>query len=335
MKRNDFNTLVYFGDSYGFFAVLRSVKRYWKPDILHVHWPHPFLVGNSKFMTMIKSIDFICELFLLKLLGIKIIWTVHNIVDHEGKFKSLELSFNKFLAALCDRLIVHCTSAKAEVTKVYHKSASSIVVISHGNYIGRYKNVITVPEARDELKLGAEDTVFLNFGFIRPYKGVPDLISAFKKLNHPHAKLLIAGKPYDNEIAAHILDSCKDNENIKNILEFIPDEDIQIYMNAADLIVFPFKDILTSGSVILAMSFGKPVIAPQAGCITDILNEKGSFLYLKTENGLLEAMQHALTAGKKNLLDMGLYNFELARQLGWNETAKRTYSVYQESLNAK
>ena len=300
---------VCFGNSSGFFAVLRSVKRYWKPDILHVHWPHPFMVGNNRLMTIIKSIDFICELFLLKLSGIKIIWTVHNIVDHEGKFKCLELSFNKFLVALCDRLIVHCPSAKSEVIKVYPKSASSIAVISHGNYIGWYKNVITPTEARDELKLGAEDIVFLYFGFIRPYKGIPELISAFKNLNNPQVKLLIAGKPYNDEIALHILDRCKDNENIKNILKFIPDEDIQLYMNAADVVVFPFKDILTSGSVILAMSFGKPVIAPQAGCISDILNEKGSFLYLKTETGLLEAMQHALNAGKKNLLDMGRYNF--------------------------
>lgn len=293
------------------------------------------MAGNNKLLTIIKSIDFICELFLLKLLGIKIIWTVHNISDHEGKFRSLELSFKKFLVALCDRLIVHCPSAKSEVMKVYHKRASSIAVISHGNYIGWYKNVITVQEARNELKLGAKDTVFLNFGFIRPYKGVPELISAFKNLNNPQVKLLIAGKPYNDEIASHILDSCKDNENIKNILEFIPDEDIQLYMNAADVIVFPFKDILTSGSVILAMSFGKPVIAPQAGCISDILNEKGSFLYLKTENGLLEAMQRALKAGKKNLLDMGRYNFELARQLGWDETGKRTFDIYRECLSGK
>jgi beta-1,4-mannosyltransferase len=291
------------------------------------------MIGNSKLITIIKSIDFICELVLLKLSGVKIIWTVHNIADHGGKFRSLELSFNKFLAALCDRLIVHCTPAKSEVMKVYCKSASSIGVISHGNYIGMYKNVITSSEARNQLKLDPQDTVFLHFGLIRPYKGVTELISAFKKLNHPQAKLLIAGKPHDDKIAAQIIDSCKNDENIINILEFIPDENIQLYMNAADVIVFPFKDILTSGSVILAMSFGKPVIAPQAGCISDILNEKGSFLYLRIENGLLEAMQCALTAGKKNLLDMGLYNFELARQLGWDEIAKRTYDIYQECLN--
>jgi len=95
----------------------------------------------------------------------------------------------------------------------------------------------------------------------------------------------------------------------------------------------PYKDILTSGAVILAMSFGKPIIAPAIGCIPDVLDSEGSILYDPSEKeGLLKAMKQALDA---NLKKMGEHNFELAKHLRWDEIAKRTYEVYQECLKGK
>lgn len=307
---------VYFSGS-----VPKSIIKHWRPDILHIHWTNPFMIANSRFGTIVESTRFICELLLLKLFGIKIIWTVHNIVDHEGKFKSTELFFTKILTMLSNKLIVHCPWAEREVIK-YYKS-SSITVIPHGNYIDQYKNIISRSQAREKLKLSEEDKVFLYFGQIRFYKGIPELIDTFKMLKDDKAKLLIVGKPLDDMN----MNNYKDDDRIKTILEFIPDDDIQIYMNAADIVVLPFKNILTSGSAILSMSFGKPIIAPAIGCITDILDDKGSFLY--TEENLFDAMQNALNKDRDILLDMGNYNFKLARQLNWDEIGKRTYNVYR------
>jgi beta-1,4-mannosyltransferase len=300
---------VYFSGS-----VPKSVVTHWKPDILHIHWTTPFMIANSRFDTIVESTRFICELLLLKLFGVKIIWTVHNIIDHEGKFKSTELFFTKILARLCNKLIVHCPWAEREVIK-YYKS-SSIVVIPHGNYIDQYKNTISRSQAREKLKLSEEDIVFLYFGQIRPYKGIPELIGAFKMLKDDKAKLLIVGKPLD-DINMN-MNNCKDDGRIKTILEF---------MNAADIVVLPFKNILTSGSAILSMSFGKPIIAPAIGCITDILDDKGSFLY--TEDNLFDAMQNTLNKDREILLDMGNYNFRLVKQLNWDDIGKKTYNIYQ------
>jgi len=205
-----------------------------------------------------------------------------------------------------------------------------ITVVSHGNYM-ELKNDISLQEARNKLDIKIEDIVFLYFGRIRQYKGLPELIDAFQKLNSSQqAKILIVGKPFNDEIATNIKNSCKDNVQIRNILEFIPDDDIQIYMNAADIVVLPFKDILTSGSIILSMSFGKPIIAPEIGCITDVLDYKGGFLY--TGDGLIEAMQKAINTDRKILQDMGMYNFRLAERYGWDEIAKRTYDIYHDVL---
>ena len=321
---------LFFSSTFSLLSALILLKNH-KPDILHIHWHHPFLIASSRRKTVFKSAIFTGKLLLLKLFGIKIVWTVHNIVSHERKFSSLELFFSKILAKLCDKLIVHCPSAKEEVMKGYGVSDSSIAVIPHGNYIQNYRNEISKAQARERLKICTE-IVFLYFGLIRPYKGVGELIDAFEKLNSPKAKLLIVGKPYNKEIGGNIKKKCKD-KNIKTIFKFIPDDKIQVYMNASDVLVLPYKDILTSGAVILAMSFGKPVIAPAIGCILDILDDKGSFLYNPSSGkGLIEAMQLALNTGVEKLKSMGEHNFELAKQHRWDDIAKGTYGVYQECL---
>jgi len=319
-----FGVKVNFGNIFPIFSMLRNAKKYWKPDILHIHWQHPFLLSSNKWKTILKSTSFICKLILLKLLGIKIVWTVHNIVNHERRFSSIELFFSKILARLCDKLIVHCPSAKEEVMKVYGIGNSSIAVIPHGKY--NYENRMSREQARKMLQLDSSDFVFLYFGQIRPYKGVYELIDAFKMLGNAKAQLLIVGNPYDKDI---VIKNRSENKNIKTILKFVPNEEIQIYMNAADIVVIPYKEILTSGAVILAMSFGKPVIAPKMGCISDILNEKGGFLY-QGEDGLLEAMKTALNTSEEKLNKMGKYNFKLAERLNWNSIAENTYEIYKE-----
>lgn len=319
--------------TYRVFSLLRSTFSHWKPDILHLHWHHPFLLGSNMTKTIIKSVSFITELLLLKLLGVKIVWTVHNIVSHEGNFEFLELFFTKFLAKLCNKIIVHSSSAKKEVVKIYRTRESLIRVIPHGNYINCYRNVISEAQAKNKLQLEAEKIVFLYFGLIRHYKGIPELVEAFKKLNCPQAKLLIAGKPLNNEIAHDILKRCEENENIETFFKFIPDDEIQIYMNAADVVVLPYRDFLTSGAVILAMSFSKPIIGPAIGCMIDVLDNKGSIMYNPLEKeSLLKAMKKTLGVDLKR---MGNHNFELAKQLQWDKIAKKTYEVYCECLKMK
>jgi len=320
--------------TYCIFSLLTSTFSHWKPDILHLHWHHSFLLGSNMIETIIKSVSFIIELLILKLFRVKIIWTVHNITNHEKKFRSMELSFSKILSRLCDKIIVHSPAAKKKVMEAYGANMNfSIVVIPHGNYINSYKNVVNKSDARNQLKIGTEDLVHLYFGRIRLYKGISELVAAFKELNYPHAKLLITGKPFNNKIAHDILKRCGEDKNIKTFFEFVPDDEIQIYMNAADVVVLPYRDFLTSGAVILAMSFGTPIIVPAIGCMLDILDNKGSIMYDPLEKkGLLKAMKKALSA---NLEKMGKHNFELANQFRWDDIAKRTYKVYQECLRGK
>lgn len=175
----------------------------------------------------------------------------------------MEIFSNRVLAKLWDKLFVHCLSAKETVIKLYGISNSSVEVIPHGNYIQNYENRINKTRARDQSAI-INDFVFLYFGVIRPYKGINKLIDAFDELSVQNAELLIVGNPLNEEIADGIYKKCK-NKNIKTIFKFVPDDEIQVYMNAADVIVLPYTDVLTSGTAILGMSFRKPIIAQHWG----------------------------------------------------------------------
>ena len=93
-------------------------------------------------------------------------------------------------------------------------------------------------------------------------------------------------------------------------------------MNTADVIVLPYRDVLTSANVMLAMSFSKPVIAPALGCIPSDIDNAGSFIYHpKKKNGLVGALRKVEDA---NLKKMGHHTFKLAQKLDWDNIGKET-----------
>jgi len=327
LARYDVNVIMSIGISK--FPILGAMMVHNKPNVLHVHWTHPFLLSNNRVKSIIKSIRFIAEILILKILGIKVVWTVHNLLAHERQDQKLELFFRKLFARLCNRIIVHCMFAKKAILQTYHLPdyfKDKIFVIPQGNYINTYENVESQEQARLKLGLGNREFLFLYFGLIRPYKGVTQLVDAFRKLQNPQVRLLIVGRPLNDAIRAELLYCCQSDSRIRTFFKFIPDKNVQTYMNAADVVVLPFQDILTSASVMLAMSFGKSIITPYIGCISELLDSKGSFLYNPCEEEeLLRAMQQALNA---SLAKMGLYNYNKLQHITWNESAQNLYELY-------
>ena len=100
-------------------------------------------------------------------------------------------------------------------------------------------------------------------------------------------------------------------------------------MNAANTIVFPYREFLTSGAVILAMSFGKACIAPRRGHIGEVLDDVGAFLYdPDLPDGLLQAL-HASMQPPEQLDKMGQHNYQVASHWTWDVITEKTLAVYQ------
>jgi glycosyltransferase involved in cell wall biosynthesis len=203
------------------------------------------------------------------------------------------------------------------------------VVIPHGNYIRAYPNDISRNQARKHLGFEKRRIIFLFLGNIRPYKGIKELISAFNNLNGTQSELVIAGQSLDQELEQNIFKLSIGNPKICFMPGFVEDDRMQLFMNAADAVVFPYRDILTSGAVVLAMSFGKACIAPRLGCIPDVLDSKGAFLYEpKDQKGLQNALEAAINSHQK-LSGMGQHNFGRAKAWSWDRVAAATLAVYK------
>jgi beta-1,4-mannosyltransferase len=307
-----------------------------KFDILHFQTLHPFILpknANNKISSILKIILFVFQSLILKIWGVKLVWTVHewsNKVDAKNNFSKWQ---GLILGYCFDGIITHCDRTKEEVElKCYLHNKSKVFVVPHGNYIDYYENTINSSECREKLGIPKENVVFLIFGYIYRYKGILETIDSFKKLNQNNITLLIAGKPCEDKLEELINNSICKFTNILFFAEDIPDNYVQIYLNACDCVIIPYKIFTTSGVALLAMSFSKACIAPYLGFFKDILNDSCSFLYDYNDvNGLFKAMQEAVEK-KNKLSEMGENNLQLATQYNWELIANQTLEVYKNCL---
>jgi beta-1,4-mannosyltransferase len=141
-------------------------------------------------------------------------------------------------------------------------------------------------------------------GRIRAYKGLRDLIASFCEVSSRSDTLVIAGSPYPETAAEDLAQSVlrhrtSGSGEVRIVASHIPGSELQTYFNAADIVAVNYTDVpMNPGSVILAMSFARPVIAIGAGSVPDILGESALFRYDSASAGdLARAMRLSLTDG--------------------------------------
>jgi glycosyltransferase involved in cell wall biosynthesis len=309
------------------------------PDvrIVHLQTLHYFFVSRNPVYFWSKFLIFIGQLYLLKLFGIRVIWTVHEWKDkNSGGQHDLSPLKAKLLGQALDGVITHCESTRQEMTQALGLSQNSkkVFVIPHGNYINYYENSISPAEARSSLNIPAGNTVFLLFGGIHPNKGVLEAISAFKQLDTASTSLIIAGHPNSSQLRAEILSevSCQPNILFVDPSDKIPDSEVQRYMNACDVVLLPYKVFTTSGVALLAMSFGRACIAPEAGFFSDVFDQTSAFLYPpQSDQALALALQTAIDQ-KDKLTQMGQRSRALAEAANWDVIAEKTAWLYRWAL---
>jgi beta-1,4-mannosyltransferase len=308
------------------FPFLQAALRRHRPDVFHLHWTQPYVYWPGRRRpSRVLAWRLLFQLRVLRRLGVRIVWTVHNIAAHETADAEPELHISRRIAALSDALIVHCEAARKlviDALSIPTDRQARVVVVPHGHYIDAYPTTMTRAVARASFGFGEAEQVSLLLGALRGYKGASELIAEFKKLPHANARLLIAGKPFTPELAADLTAQIAGDPRIIARLEFIPDADIPRFLLAADCAVLPFRDVLTSGSLILAMSFSLAAIAPRLGCLPETVADDGALLYDADDpNGLTKALQRAMTA---DLAAMGAANRARFEGISWESVAETT-----------
>jgi glycosyltransferase involved in cell wall biosynthesis len=287
--------------------------------VLHLHWPEFYYRSGTR-PTARSVTAFVAALLLARLLRYRVVWTVHNALPHERHPVDRLL---RWILVHSARLVVHAEAARAAIPGGRRQPA----VVPHGHYIGCYADDVSPDEARRALGLGAEDRVFVCFGQLRAYKGVGALLDAFADLAAPRLRLVVAGKPGSDADAERVLDAAQRDARVRTHLGFVPDPDVQRFMKAADFVVLPYRDVLTSGGALLALSFARPLVVPHRGCLAELEREGCAIAYDPEAPGALRAAL-AAAAAVTDLDPWQQRAAAAARRRAWEPIAEAYARIY-------
>jgi glycosyltransferase involved in cell wall biosynthesis len=304
-----------------------------RPKLFHILW-------NNKFQL------FDCTVLMLyyRLLGKRIVFTVHNV--NAGKRDQNDSWLNrmslKIQYRLCDHIFVHTEGMKTDMISEFGILESKVSVIPFGINNTVPNTRLSSVEAKCQLGINKKDKVLLFFGNIAPYKGLEYLVAAFDELlkGDGSYRLLIVGKPkgpksYWNQVQRSLENSDTADRVIAKI-EYVPDEETELYFKAADVLILPYIHVFQSGVLFLGYNFGLPAIAADVGSLKEeIIEGQTGFMFKsrdssdlvdKTDKYFNSDLFHSLESRRAEIKAYANDRYS------WNKVAAITTKVYSELL---
>jgi glycosyltransferase involved in cell wall biosynthesis len=262
-------------------------------------------------------------------LGLRLVWTAHNVLPHEQVFAN-DAAARRRLVDHCDAVIAHSHETAAELRQY---GAKNVAVIPQGGYQDLYPQSLDRAEARERLGLRGEDFVVAFVGSVHPYKGVDLLIDATAMLpSEPAARLVVAGGCSDGDYRRSLETAARRaGDRVRLSLERVPDDELQVYLRAADIAAFPFRSVTNSGSVLLALGFGVPVLIPDLPELAAI-PAPAATRYSGGVGDLAHALRRVSTAAESDRRGQATAARAFAAARSWDDVAEATLAVYAQAL---
>lgn len=297
-------------------------KQHW--DIFHLHWPDLRLRYRNPFKILIGVHRLLRQMRQVQHAGGKVVWTAHNLCPHKVVYPRLAAyCWNKITARL-DAVIYLNEAGRDKVQQAYPVLRDKIsAIIPHGHYRGYY-------EGATEEKCDHQDSIcyLLYFGKVRPHKGIEELVASFCQLQGACYKLLVAGNPDKSFRRVLSVPGVSSAPGVEWRLQHFEDHEIVPLFNQTEAVILPYRDILNSGSAILALSLNRPVIAPEIGTLSELRKQFGDNWVYLYEAPLTPAKLKAALAWLKQRrpeeLDIS--------PLDWQPLAEKTAFFYRKLL---
>jgi beta-1,4-mannosyltransferase len=311
------------------------LRRY---DIVHFHWPEYCVNGRGRLASLFWSCALFAAIFWVRIRGGKIVWTVHNLQSHHQQHPLMERYFWKIFTALVNAFISLSETGLEQACQRHPALRTKRgFVIPHGNIRDAYPGIdISREEARSRLGIAQTAKVVGFFGSVERYKGITELAEAFSPLDDPQAVLCVAGKSYLDAQERNCIDqiAARDSRVLLQ-LRYIRDSEVASFIRAADLVVLPFREILNSGSAVLALALDRPVLVPEKGSMQDLQEfagiewvhlYSGELTPMTLQQHLDAAIERAASRGRCRALESGWAG------LDWKDLAQLTVNAYQSVI---
>ena len=223
--------------------------------VLHVHWLFPFglaWAGRRRELRWIPDALLGALLLTARLAGLRVVWTVHNVIPHAPVFGDDARARRRLLAA-SDLVIVHAEPALTELRRRVGEPPRQVRVIPLGPF--------AAPAPRIPRR-ATRHVAF--FGRVEPYKGVEELIEAFALLPPDCAlRLTVAGRCTDAALRGRIERRARRlGPRVTLRLEHLGEPELDALLADVDAVVLPFRDVTTTSSAAHAAALGVPVVLP-------------------------------------------------------------------------
>jgi glycosyltransferase involved in cell wall biosynthesis len=252
--------------------MLRNPMLFKKCKIINLNW-------FEKIDNTVQYLEKVLLIKFLKVMGKKIIYTVHNKQPHDTSNK-FSFKMMKFLLQEADLVLGMCPETREVISSIAPESIQKLKYVLHPNYIYNYRNEVII-DYRKRFNFSDDDMVFLFLGFVSPYKNLELLIDTFKALHNEKIKLLIAGKPCNTGYEEKLVQRIDGSKNIITDFRYIPDKEIVSYYNTSSIVIMPYhkESSLNSGAVYLSFSLKRTVICPDIGTMKALKNHDFVYQY--------------------------------------------------------
>jgi D-inositol-3-phosphate glycosyltransferase len=301
--------------------------------VFHILWLNKFTYFDGSLLNVYY-----------KILGKKLIYTAHNINiwerdQQDSYFKKL---FLKLMYGMMDHIFVHTSRMKQQLVTSYSVEENKISVIPFGINNVIPKSSMSKSQARDCLQIQRDDRIILFFGNIAPYKGLDDLVKALSIVKNklPGLRLIIAGRikgaeSYWKEIEL-IIEQYNLSQDIIIKLEYIPDEEVEVYLKSADVLILPYRHIFQSGVVFLSYNFGLPIIATDVGSLAEEIIEGQMGFICKPDdpqdlaNAIIKYFESSLYENLESQRETIIEHAN--KKYSWRNIGNITYKIYKKLL---
>ena len=243
-----------------------------RKTILHYHW-----LEFQNFKSLLGMPYKLLCIALYRLFGGKIIWTVHNLKPHDQKYLQLHKYLHRLMGRVSSLIHVHSKNQINLVCDYYQLPKKKIAVLPHPKFPAE---IFPQQEALHKIsniyfagQQSIKGPIFLMFGGISGYKGIEQVIDLLISQKQDFT-LILAGymKREQEQLHRFIIQRTVDDERVKYIPKFIPEEHYPFLLSAADICVFNYNEILNSGGIQMALSYQRKIIAPKKPGLLDFKN---------------------------------------------------------------
>ncbi len=230
-----------------------------------------------------------------------------------------------------DAVVAHSEHSAARLRDEVGLDAAKVRVIPHGafDYLTRLPEEKPLPAELAD----AEGPVILCFGLLRPYKGIENLLEAFRQVRG--AELWIVGNPRMDIAPLRAL-AGEAAGRVRFVTRFVEDAEIPAIFRRADLLALPYLDAEHSGVLYTGLAFGKPLLLSAVGGFPEVAQAGAARLVPPGDTAALAAALAELVADEDARGELAAAVTEAAAgPFSWDEAARRTIDLYRELIEAR